>query len=171
MSPMTKKLSHFLLAAALAVSVGAAPAARAATYGNADALRGVKSGKGVFLVDLADSRKVAMYLKLIAGSRESLERQGVAADFKVVFIGPSVKFLSTEPPAQATPEERAVLAEIARAAHALKTQGVALEVCAIATEVFKVDNAKLLPDVTVVADGFISLIGYQAQGFHLVPIF
>lgn len=171
MRPMIKKPKHLLLAAVIALAAGAAPSVRAATYGNADALRGVKSGKGMFLVDLDDGRKVAMYLKLIAGSGESLRRQGITTDFKVVFIGPSVKFLVTEPPAQATTEERAVLAEIARAAHVLKAQGVALEVCAIATDVFKVDNAKLLPDVTVVADGFISLIGYQAQGFHLVPIF
>ena len=166
-----KKVSRLVLAAAIALTVGVAPASRAATYGNADALRGVKAGKAVFLVDLGDARKVAMYLKLIAGSRETLVRQGVATDFKVVVIGPSVRFLSTVPPAQAAPEERAALPEIARAAHALRSQGVALEVCAIATEVFKVDNATLLPDVTVVADGFVSLIGYQAQGYHLVPIF
>jgi len=25
--------------------------------------------------------------------------------------------------------------------------------------------------MTLVGDGFISLIGYQAQGYHLVPVF
>ncbi|WP_242396269.1 DsrE family protein [Anaeromyxobacter oryzisoli] len=177
MSFTKKELSHLVLAVAVALATLAAPAARAApparaaAYGNADALRGVKTGKAVFLVDLGDAKKLAMYLKLLAGTRENLVRQGVAADFKVVIIGPSVRFLSTVPPAQATPEELAALPEIARAVHALKVQGDALEVCAIATQVFKVDDATLLPELKVVADGFISLIGYQAQGYHLVPIF
>ncbi len=49
--------------------------------------------------------------------------------------------------------------------------GVRQEVCAIATRVMGVDNASLHEGLTVVADGFISLIGYQTQGYRLVPIF
>jgi len=29
----------------------------------------------------------------------------------------------------------------------------------------------ILPGMTLVGDGFISLIGYQAQGYHLVPVY
>jgi hypothetical protein len=41
----------------------------------------------------------------------------------------------------------------------------------LATRVFGVDNAGLLPQLQLVGDGFISLIGYQSQGYHLVPIY
>jgi hypothetical protein len=45
------------------------------------------------------------------------------------------------------------------------------EACAIATRVFGVDNAGLLPQLQLVFDGFISLIGYQSQGHQLMPIY
>ena len=45
------------------------------------------------------------------------------------------------------------------------------EICAVATRVFGIDNDTVLPGLTPVADGFVSLIGYQAQGYHLVPVF
>jgi hypothetical protein len=41
----------------------------------------------------------------------------------------------------------------------------------VATEVFGIDNSTLFADLDLVGDGFISLIGYQAQGYHLVPVF
>ncbi|MEW8341799.1 MAG: hypothetical protein AB2708_18285 [Candidatus Thiodiazotropha taylori] len=46
-----------------------------------------------------------------------------------------------------------------------------MEVCAIANRVFKVENEDVLPQMEVVGDGFISLIGWQTQGHKLVPIF
>lgn len=49
--------------------------------------------------------------------------------------------------------------------------GIKQEICAVATRVFGVDNTTLLPGLSLVGDGFISLIGYQAQGYHLVPVF
>ena len=34
-----------------------------------------------------------------------------------------------------------------------------------------IENKTVFPGLTLVGDGFISLIGYQAQGYHLVPVF
>jgi hypothetical protein len=44
-------------------------------------------------------------------------------------------------------------------------------VCSVATRVFGIDNNTILSGMKPVSDGFISLIGYQAQGYHLVPVF
>ena len=54
---------------------------------------------------------------------------------------------------------------------ALHELGVRQEICAIATRVFKVDNASLLPGLSLVGDGFISLIGWQTQDYKLIPLF
>lgn len=54
---------------------------------------------------------------------------------------------------------------------ALGALGVRQEICAVATRVFGIDNSTVLPGLKLVGDGFISLIGYQAQGYHLVPVF
>ncbi|MES9838259.1 MAG: DsrE family protein [Candidatus Thiodiazotropha sp.] len=56
-------------------------------------------------------------------------------------------------------------------ARLLKAKGVRMEVCAIANRAFEVENTTILPEMEVVGDGFISLIGWQTQGHKLVPIF
>ena len=85
--------------------------------------------------------------------------------------GVFLKYLSTSPSPETEQETGGVLMEIESNVEALAALGVKQEVCAVATRVFGIENDKLLPDLTLVGDGFISLIGYQAQGYLLVPVF
>lgn len=142
----------------------------AAETNDADALRGVTVGKGVFLVDLDDPNKLALYLKVIQGTHQGLRRQGVAPDFVLVFIGPTVHFLTTDR-GEVHDAQASLLDSIAQSVRELKELGVKLEVCDVALAVFKVDRETVLPETKVVGDGFISVIGYQTQGYHFVPVF
>ena len=134
-------------------------------------LAGQKTGKGVFLIDIGDASKLNFYLEVIQGTHKGMKAQGTEPDFILVYIGPSVKYLSTSPAAGVEQDAGAVLMEIEANVEALAALGVRQEVCAVATRVFGIDNKTLLPGLTLVADGFVSLIGYQAQGYHLVPVF
>lgn len=138
---------------------------------DAAALADLKTGKGVFLVDIGDPRKLNFYLEVIQGSYKGMKDQGVDPDFILVFIGPSVKYLSTSPSPETEQEAGGVLLEIESNVETLATLGVRQEVCAVATRVFGIDNETLLPGLTPVGDGFISIIGYQSQGYHLVPVY
>ena len=138
---------------------------------DAAALGNLKTGKGVFLVDIGDAGKLNFYLEVIQGTYKGMTEQGVDPDFILVFIGPSVKYLSTSPSAETEQAAGGVLLEIESNVEALATLGVKQEVCAVATRVFGIDNETLLPGLTLVGDGFISLIGYQSQGYHLVPVY
>ncbi len=142
-----------------------------AAYDDAAALKGVEQGRGLFLVDLADPGKTALYLEIIQGTHAGLKRQGVEPEFVVVYIGPTVRFLVSEPSDEMEMEFEDELTRIRTAIAALAELGVRQEVCAIATRVFGVDNTGLLPQLQLVGDGFISLIGYQSQGYRLVPIY
>ncbi len=144
---------------------------QAAEINDANALRGVKEGKGVFLLDIGNPKKLLLYLEVIAGTHAGMRDQGVRPDFIGVFIGPSVKFLTQRPSDELEMEYEAELERIAAAVARLKALGMRLEVCAVATRVFGIDNQTLLPELELVADGFVSLIGYQTQGYHLVPIY
>jgi len=135
------------------------------------ALADLKVGKGVFLVDIGDVKKLNFYLEVIQGTYKGMKDQGVDPDFVLVFIGPSVKYLSTSPPTEIEQAVGGVLMEIESNVEALASLGVRQEVCAVATRVFGIDNKTILPGMALVGDGFISLIGYQAQGYHLVPVF
>jgi len=131
----------------------------------------LKVGKGVFLVDIGDAKKLNFYLEVIQGTYKGMKAQGVEPDFILVYIGPSVKYLSSAPSGETEQDAGGTLLEIESNVEALAELGIKQEVCAVATRVFGIDNKTVFPDLTLVGDGFISLIGYQAQGYHLVPVF
>lgn len=138
---------------------------------DAAALAELKTGKGLFLVDIGDARKLNFYLEVIQGTYKGMRAQGVDPDFILVYIGPSVKYLSTSPAAEVEKSAGGLLLEIESNVEALAELGIRQEICAVATRVFGIDDESVLPGLTLVGDGFISLIGYQAQGYHLVPVF
>jgi len=51
-----------------------------------------------------------------------------------------------------------------------KAEGFALEQCRIAADLQEIEVADFLPRVEVVANGDISMIGYQSQGYAFVPM-
>jgi len=134
------------------------------------ALAGLKTGKGVFLIDIGDASKLNFYLEVIQGTYKGMKSQGTEPDFVLVYIGPSVKYLSSSP-AAGTEQDAGMLMEIEANVEALAALGIRQEICAVATRVFGIDNKTIFPGLTLVGDGFVSLIGYQAQGYHLVPVF
>lgn len=135
------------------------------------ALANLKTGKGVFLVDIGDAKKLNFYLEVIQGTYKGMKSQGVEPDFILVYIGPSVKYLTTAPSDQTEKDAGGILMDIESNVSKLASLGVRQEVCAVATRVFGIDNKTVFDGLTLVGDGFISLIGYQAQGYHLVPVF
>lgn len=135
------------------------------------ALADLKVGKAVFLIDIADAKKMNFYLEIIQGTFKGMQAQGVKPDFVLVYIGPSVQYLSTAPNAKIENSHSALLMEIESNVEKLAALGIRQEICAVATDAFGIDNKTLLSDLNLVGDGFISLIGYQAQGYHLVPVF
>lgn len=145
--------------------------AATATINDAAALHGVKEGKGVFLIDFSDPKKTAFYLEIIRGTHAGMKRQGVKPNFVIVYIGPTVRFLSAKPDDELELEQGDALNAVAEQVKELNKLGVRQEICAIATRVFKVPNETILPGLTLVGDGFISLIGWQTQGYKLVPLF
>jgi intracellular sulfur oxidation DsrE/DsrF family protein len=170
------KVSNIVLAWLLFVigSMGVMVTASAETavpVSNAAALHGVKEAKGVFLVNLANPKKTAINLNLIKGTHQRFVEQGLEPDLVLVFIGPTVKYLSTAPDDELALEFESELNSIAQTVKELDALGVRMEVCAVATGAFGVDNETILPEMKVVGDGFISLIGWQTQGYGLVPIF
>ena len=144
--------------------------ANAAEINDSAALSGIKEGKGVYLISLDKPQKAALYLEIIKSTHQSMAAQGVKPDFILVYVGATVRFLTTEPAEEFT-EIKPVLQSIASSVKELNELGVQQEVCVIATNFFKVPNEKLLPGLSLVGNGFTSLIGYQAKGYGLVPIF
>ena len=141
------------------------------TIDDSAALGNLKTGKAVFLIDIGDPKKLNLYLQVIQGTHKGMKSQGVTPDFILVYIGPSVKYLTSTPSAETEKLAGDILMDIESNIEALEKLGTKQEICAVATRVFGIDNKTVFPGLTLVADGFISLIGYQAKGYHLVPVF
>jgi len=154
-----------LLAASPSLCAEAAKAVPEQPLGNAAALAGVKEAKTVFLVNLDSARRTAGFLKAIRGTHKGLIDQGVDSKVVVVFLGPVVQFLSTKPDAEIAKENGESLQSIAETAAELKSLGIRMEVCGAATKRFGVANETVLDEMSVVGNGFISLIGWQSQGY------
>lgn len=135
------------------------------------ALNGIKAAKSVFLIDFTNPKKTAFYLDIIAGTHKGLIRQNVKSNMVLVFIGKTVQYLSSQPSDELELEYEKELASIQESIQQFSKLGVRMEVCAVATNVFGVDNKTIPKEMNVIADGFISLIGWQTQGYKLVPIF
>lgn len=142
---------------------------QAATVNDSDALEGVQSAKGLFDVSVSDAQGLEFYLNVIQRTYDDLVRQGQKPDLIIAFRGPSVRLISTEI-WSFSEEDQELLKKSSALLTRMKENGVQLEACSMATELFKIDNATILPGIHVVGNTFVSLIGYQAKGYGLVSI-
>jgi intracellular sulfur oxidation DsrE/DsrF family protein len=136
------------------------------------ALEGATSAKAVFDVRTGDPQKAADSLGLIHRTLtdDSLTAIAERPDFAVVFIGPAVRLISTDT-AEFSAEERQILEQIAERLTAMACDGMTLEACLVAANRFGVDPESFVSGVDPVGNGWISLIGYQAKNYSLVPIY
>lgn len=137
------------------------PVLQAAPQPNAsEALAGLKTAKVVFDVRVADLDKLVFNLELFSETLEGIAAQGVKPEMVVTFRGSTVKLLTA-----AALDDEAL--ELIRA---LKKKGVQFEACAVAMRVTKADSAGLVPEIKLVTNVFLSLIGYQNKGYAMIAI-
>jgi len=107
---------------------------------------------------------------VIGETVDDLVRQGVKPDVILAFRVPSVKLISRDR-AQAAPADVEDLDKIAAQVADLQNKGVRMESCSVATRMLNVDSDQLLDGVKPVGNTFVSLTGYQAQGYAIIPIY
>ncbi len=137
-----------------------------------EVLKGMKSVRAVFDIRVGKPKSAAMQLNLIHQMFKDNRIRKVTEkpEFVLVFIGPSVKLISTQTEGF-SPEEKEILGKIANTISEMAKDGIKLEICLFAANVLGVDPASILPEIKHVANGWISLIGYQAKGYSLVPAY
>jgi intracellular sulfur oxidation DsrE/DsrF family protein len=135
-----------------------------------DALKGVTTGKVIFDINMVEARKMTLYLKVIQQTVDDLKRQGVKPDVILAFRGLSVRLISSNRENMELTDFE-YLDQIAEQLSTLNKQGVRMEACSVATKLFKVDNKSLLEFIKPVGNTFVSLTGYQAQGYANIPIY
>jgi len=149
--------------------LAAVGSASAATSGS---VAGLKSIKAIFDVRAANAKSAAMQLKLIHDTYKDKSIMAVSKkpSFIVAFMGPAVKLVSRDKQGF-SPEDQKAMDEIAQTVREMSRDGIKLEVCDFAVKAFGGDPASILPEIRHVPNGWISLIGYQAKGYSLVPVY
>lgn len=159
---MRKHLMFFILLLMPALCWGGAP-------DNSRALAGQKQVGVIFDVNTGSPQKLLLRLRLIEETIAGIAAEGRKSDVVVAFRGGATRFMTRGD--KYLPEEDLALKEqIQQQVKRLKALGYRTEQCAVAVRLLKVDPADIIPEVELVGNGYISMIGYQNRGYAFVPM-
>jgi intracellular sulfur oxidation DsrE/DsrF family protein len=159
-----------LVLALSAVVVMTAPVLGARSHAADDnPIAGLKDAKVAFDITAGDPGRLLNILNTIDETREGFAKHGVTPHFVLAFRGPATLLTQTDL-SRLKPEDRETAAKIAAKLKQLRgAAGIErLDQCSIAMRGQKVDKAQVNPDVTVVENGWITLVGYQSKGYAYI---
>lgn len=137
-----------------------------------EALEGVKHANTVF--DFRDGipKSASIHLSLVHKTYQDKAIQGLAekSDFVVVFMASSVKLLSSNRN-EFTAEEKKALEQLDQVIAAMAKDGIKMEICLFAAKSYGVNPESISQEIDRVPNGWIASLGYQAQGYALVPAY
>jgi uncharacterized protein len=162
---IVRRLASVLSALALVVVL----AAPAMAGGYDEALKGVKGVKAVFDYGQGAPK---MSNALFWAVKNVCEDESVRALSNpprcvIVFRGAAVRLISSDRKSF-NESDKEELDKFADTIRQLKKDGVKMEVCLYAAKSLGIDAATIMPEIDHVGNGFISVVGYQAQGYALV---
>ena len=165
------KVIRLCLAVISIAAVGLAGHTKMASADYKNALSGVSQVKAIFDVSQDSAFKLNLVFWAVQDVYTDSTVKGLSKppQAAVVFHGPAVKLLSTDKNhyKQQNQEEVKKFQDTLRK---MKSEGVKVEVCQYALKVLKVDPKTVIPEVSQVGNGFVSIVGYQAQGYEVVVI-
>jgi len=138
-------------------------------YNNRRALNDITTTKTYFDVNIGKSEKLVTRLKLINTTYDQLRAAGVSPEFVVGFRGKASRFV-TRGKDYVFEEDRAAKREIHAWIKRFKERGIPMEQCLIAAGFHDVDPKDILPEIELVQNGYVSMIGYQTKGFAQIPM-
>ena len=116
-------------------------------------------------------QEVATYLNLIHQTYMGVKMNiNENIDFVIVFTGPVVKLLCTNKDGFPS-EEHETIDKIAEHITAMTKDGMKMEICLYATNAFGIESDSILPELEQILNGWLSVIGYQAKHYSLLPIY
>ena len=154
----------------LVVTLASGPSLTAA--GSYKALSGLTGLEIVYDFRLDHPQKAALFLRLIhmTYKDKSITDLAESPRFVIVFNGAAVRLIAEEQDGFSE-DDQAHLREIASRIASMAADGIEMEGCLVAARIFKVDPDLFLREIEKTDNAWISLAGYQAQGFSVMPVF
>lgn len=129
------------------------------------ALSGLSEVKAIYDVRTADEKSLQFIFKVISDTLAQTEAQGVDAHYVAAMRGPTVKLLvkARHGDAEFQKKTEEIIGQLTK-------QGIRLEACGYALNLFGVGPEDLYPGIAAVGNSLNSVIGYQSKGYALVPM-
>jgi hypothetical protein len=143
--------------------------ARGEAYNNDNALKGLKETRVYFDVTVGEPKKLLIRLQLIDKTYNQLAEAGISPVFIVGVRGKASNYF-TRDAGYILDVDLAEKKQIEDLVKKFKTHEIGIEQCRIAAGFQEIDVNDFLPEMEVVANGYTSMIGYQAKGYGLVPM-
>lgn len=143
--------------------------ATAGEYSNTRALFKISSVKVYYDVNIGIADKLTTRLMLIDKTYNQLVKAGVQSEFVVGFRGKATSFV-TKGDDYVFEEELTAKRKVHEWVRSFKSRGIIVEQCLIAAGLQRIDPEDFLPEIEIVENGYISMIGYQAKGYSQVPM-
>jgi len=139
------------------------------TFSNDKALQGLKETKAFFDVTVGNPKLLLVRLKLVEKTHSQLVTAGVSPAFIIGVRGKASRFF-TKGTGYVLESDLPEKAQIAAQVKKLKALNIGIEQCSIAAGFEDIDLSDFLPEVELVANGYVSMIGYHSKGYGLVPM-
>ncbi len=141
----------------------------AASLDDKSALADLKSVKIVCDVNVGEAKLLLRRLELIDETYSQLLDAGVRPTIVVAFRGGASHYV-TLGDKYVDPKDAEAKRDIQGWIDQFRQHGFRLEQCAIAAKAQQVDPADILPAVTLVQNGYISIVAYQSRGYAFLPM-
>lgn len=153
----------------LVILFGTTLNAQATDLKNDAALTGVTNTNAVFDISPGGKRLLGQ-LNVIYKTYEQLVDFGHKPKFVLAFRGGATPFV-TSGDRYVDAKDLRIKKLVQKKIEEFNKLGASMELCSIAADAKKIDKGDFLPGIEVVANGYISVIGYQSKGYNLVPIY
>jgi hypothetical protein len=145
------------------------PLASASNLDNSAALQGLKTAKVYFDVSLKDDNLLVFRMELLDKTIKQMAEDGLEVNGIIGFRGGASRFITNDDH-YVLEEEISNKKKIQEWVREFAKSGMVVEQCAIAAEILDIPQEDFISEVKVVGNGYVSLIGYQAQGYSVVPM-
>lgn len=143
--------------------------AHAAALSNKQALKGLSKVNIVCDITVGDPQRLITRMVFLDETYTQLLDAGVKPGIVMVFRGPASRFV-TRTDRYIKPAQRKYRLEMADWIAHFGRLGFVIEQCGIAAKSNGIDRKDFLPQVRLVANGYVSLVGYQSRGYALLPM-
>lgn len=147
----------------------AGPLIAKTSHDNAQALQELKQAHVYFDVNLKEDELLTFRLEMLGRTITMMADAGLEVTAVIGFRGGASRFI-TRDDHYVLEEDMANKKKIQDMVRRFAAEGITLEQCAIAADILDIPYEDFMPEITIVGNGYVSLIGYQAQGYAVVPM-